>query len=123
GGDSRGLRLCTMPPPSSGGVHVLEILNLLDGTDLKALGWHNVDAIQTLVEAMRIAYADRAVHLGDPAFTKVPVAQLVSKEYAALRKKEIDPKHAHKSADVKAASPEMLAKVSVESKDTSHLSV
>jgi gamma-glutamyltranspeptidase/glutathione hydrolase len=125
----RGLRLCTMPPPSSGGVHVLEILNLLDGTDWKALGWHQVDAVQKLVEAMRIAYADRAVHLGDPAFVKVPVAELVSPQYAELRKKEIDPLHARKSSDVKAASPEVLAKIAAElaahpeSKDTSHLSV
>ncbi len=81
--------LCTMPPPSSGGVHLLEMLNLLSGTDWKGLGWHNADVLQTMIEAMRIAYADRAVHLGDPAFTKVPVAALVSKAYADERKKEI----------------------------------
>ena len=119
--------LCTMPPPSSGGVHLLEILNLMKGTDLKALGWHHVDAIHRLVESMRIAYADRAVHLGDPAFTKVPVAELTSLAYADLRRKEIDPLRARKSTDVKAASPEMLAAIVAgadkESHETSHLSV
>lgn len=118
-GDYQSLRLCTMPPPSSGGVHLLEILNLLQGTDLGALGWHHVDGLHRLIESMRIAYADRAVHLGDPAFTKVPVAALISKSYADARRKEIDPLKARKSADVKAATAEQLK----ESNDTSHLTV
>ncbi|HEY4221304.1 MAG TPA: gamma-glutamyltransferase [Myxococcota bacterium] len=124
-----GYELCTMPPPSSGGVHVLEILNLLSGTDWKALGWHQPDVVQKMIEAMRIAYADRAVHLGDPAFTKVPVKELISKAYADSRRKEIDPAKAKKSADVKAATPEALAAIAAqlaahpESTDTTHLTV
>lgn len=128
-GPWRDLRLCAMPPPSSGGVHLLQILRLLEGTDLQALGWHSADGLHKLIEAMRIAYADRAVHLGDPAFVKVPVAELTSKNYADLRRPEIDPLRARRSADVKAASPEVLARVAAsmaskhESQDTSHLVV
>lgn len=125
-GDYKGVQLCTMPPPSSGGVHLLEILHLLEAPgqpDLRALGWHHVDGLHRLIESMRIAYADRAVHLGDPAFTKVPVAQLTSKAYADLRRKEIDPARARKSNEVKAASPELLAKIAAEGQETSHLTV
>lgn len=117
------LRLCTMPPPSSGGVALVEILQLLEGTDLKALGWHHPDALHRMIESMRIAYADRATHLGDPAFTPVPVAELTSPGYAALRRTEIDPQRARRSTDVKAGSAEQLARGSRESQDTSHLSV
>lgn len=121
-GDYHDLRLCTMPPPSSGGVHLLQILRLLQGTDLRALGWHHVDGLHRLIEGMRIAYADRAVHLGDPAFTKVPVTELTSQAYADARRKEIDPLKARRSIDVKAATPEQLARAR-ESNDTSHLTV
>jgi gamma-glutamyltranspeptidase / glutathione hydrolase len=129
-GPYRDLSLCTMPPPSSGGVHVLQMLNLLDGIDAKTLGWHHVDVLHRLIESMRIAYADRAVHLGDPAFTRVPVAELTSKAYAELRRKEIDPSRAKKSLEVKAGSSDVLARIAhelaagkKESQDTSHLTV
>ena len=95
----RDLELCTMPPPSSGGVALLEILRLLDGVDLRGLGWHHPDALHRLIESERIAYADRAEHLGDPAFTAVPVAELTSPAYAALRRGAIDDRRASKSAD------------------------
>jgi gamma-glutamyltranspeptidase/glutathione hydrolase len=107
-GPYKDVQLCTMPPPSSGGVHLLQILRLLDGTDLSKLPWHDVDAMHALIESMRIAYADREVWLGDPAFVDVPVAALTSATYAALRRKEIDPQRAHKSVDVKAGTPEQL---------------
>jgi gamma-glutamyltranspeptidase/glutathione hydrolase len=107
-GPYKELQLCTMPPPSSGGVHLLQILRLLDGTDLSTLPWHDVDALHLLIESMRTAYADRAVWLGDPAFVDVPVAALTSAGYAALRRKEIDPRRARKSVDVKAATPAQL---------------
>lgn len=119
----RDLELCTMPPPSSGGVALVQILRLLEGTDLRALGWHHPDALHRMIESMRIAYADRAEHLGDPAFTQVPVAALTSAEYAAQRKGDLDSPRARKSADVKAASKEQLARLAHESADTSHLSV
>ncbi len=132
-GPYRDLTLCTMPPPSSGGVHLLQILRLLDGTDLKAGGWHDVDNASRLIESMRTAFADRAVWLGDPAFVDVPMAQLTSTAYADLRRPEIDPKHARKSTTVKAGTPEQLGlpkgsavppmKARNESQDTSHLTV
>ena len=132
-GPYKDLVLCTMPPPSSGGVHLLQILRLLDGTDFKAGGWHDVDNTSRLIEAMRTAFADRSVWLGDPAFVDVPVAQLTSTAYADLRRTEFDPLHARKSSSVKAGTPEQLGlkkgsavppmKVRTESQDTSHLTV
>ncbi len=88
-GNFRQARVCSMPPPSSGGVHLLEMLNIIGSTDLKSLGWHHPDAIHLMVEAMKIAYADRSKLLGDPDFVKVPVQQLISPGYAQLRRSEI----------------------------------
>ena len=122
-GNFRATRICSMPPPSSGGVHLLEILNILGDTDLKTMGWHSADVLHLMVEAMRIAYADRAVYLGDPDFVKVPVAKLISPAYAKQRRQEIDPQKARSSSDVQAGTPEMLKRLDKESHDTSHLSV
>jgi gamma-glutamyltranspeptidase/glutathione hydrolase len=132
-GPYKDLTLCTMPPPSSGGVHLLQILRLLDGTDLAAAGWHDVDALHRLIEAMRIAYADRAVWLGDPAFVDVPVAALTSAEYAARRRKDIASKKARKADEVAAGTPVQLGlpantpvppmKPRPEGQHTSHLTV
>jgi gamma-glutamyltranspeptidase/glutathione hydrolase len=101
-----------MPPPSSGGVHLLQIVRLLDdgvaANDLKVAGWHDDAALHRLIESMRIAYADRAVWLGDPAFVDVPVAQLTSPAYAALRRAEIKPDVARRAVDVKAGTPAQL---------------
>lgn len=135
-GPYKSLTLCTMPPPSSGGVHLLQILRLLeDGEathDLQIAGWHDVETTHRLIESMRIAYADRAVWLGDPAFVDVPVEALTSKAYADLRRKEIGLR-ATKSDDVKAGTPEQLGlppgtavppmKVPDEKPHTSHLTV
>ena len=111
-GPYRDITLCTMPPPSSGGVHLLQMIRLLDDgiatNALKSAGWHDDAALHRLIESMRIAYADRAVWLGDPAFVDVPVTALTSPAYAALRRKEIDPAHARTSKDVKAGTPEQL---------------
>ncbi len=79
-GSYRGLRIVSMPPPSSGGVVLLEMLNVLEGFKLKA---DDPDSTHLLVEAMRYAYADRAHLLGDPDFVKAPIAGLLSKRYAA----------------------------------------
>lgn len=122
-GNFRAARICSMPPPSSGGVHLLEILNILGDTDFKAMGWHSPDALHLMIEAMRIAYADRAVYLGDPDFVKVPVAALISPAYAKLRRQEIDPQKARSASQVQAADPETLKRLGKESNDTSHLSV
>jgi gamma-glutamyltranspeptidase/glutathione hydrolase len=87
----RGYEVISFPPPSSGGVHVLEMLNILENFDLK-----NMDAatrLNVLAEAMKLAFADRAYWLGDPAFAQVPRG-LISKKYAADLAKKIDPQHA-----------------------------
>jgi gamma-glutamyltranspeptidase / glutathione hydrolase len=101
-GTYHGYEIVSMPPPSSGGVHVIQMLNILEGYDLKKLGQDSADSIHRLVEAMRRAFADRAKYLGDPDFVQVPVAGLTSKAYAAELRKGIDLERATKSADVSA---------------------
>lgn len=80
-GTYRGHVVWSMPPPSSGGVHLVQMLNTLEAFDLRTLGPGSSDAIHILAEAMKLAYADRAVHMGDPAFHDVPVQWLTSKRY------------------------------------------
>ncbi|WP_068816211.1 gamma-glutamyltransferase [Phormidesmis priestleyi] len=122
-GDFRKARVCSMPPPSSGGVHLLQILNIIGDTDLKTLGWHSPDALHLLIESMRIAYADRATYLGDPDFIKVPVKALISPVYAQKRRQEINPQKATPSSQVKAVDPAVLQRLTKESVETSHLTV
>ncbi|MBC1241589.1 gamma-glutamyltransferase [Nostoc sp. 2RC] len=100
-GNFRKAQICSMPPPSSGGVHLLEILNIIGDTDLKSLGWHHPDAIHLIVEAMKIAYSDRSQYLGDPDFVKVPVQELISPAYAKKRRQEINMDRARPSTQVK----------------------
>ncbi|WP_026097807.1 gamma-glutamyltransferase [Baaleninema simplex] len=121
-GPFRQVRVCAMAPPSSGGVHLLQILNILGDTEIESWGWHHPDALHLLVEAMRVAYADRAEYLGDPDFVEVPVAELTSPEYAVLRREAIDMERATPSSDVKPADEETLRRLR-ESRDTSHLTV
>ncbi|MBD2081605.1 gamma-glutamyltransferase [Leptolyngbya sp. FACHB-17] len=120
-GNFRRVRVCSMPPPSSGGVHLLQILNLIGDTDLKSMGWRNPDALHLLIESMRLAYADRATYLGDPDFVKVPTSALISPEYAKIRRREIDPKKA--ATQIKPGDPAVLQKLSRESTETSHLTI
>ncbi len=117
-GTYQGYEIVSMPPPSSGGVHVIQMLNILEGYDLKKLGQDSADTIHRLVEAMRRAYADRAKFLGDPDFVQVPVAGLINKAYAAELRKGINLEHATKSADVSAGKPP-----SPEGDQTTHFSV
>jgi gamma-glutamyltranspeptidase / glutathione hydrolase len=118
------MQVCSMPPPSSGGVHLLQLLNLWSVSGLKTQPWHSPETLHFMAEAMKIAYADRAVHLGDPAFVKVPVTALVNPAYAALRRREIT-ERARPAAEVKAASAELMQRYAkkTESTETSHLSV
>ena len=95
-GEYRGCRILSMPPPSSGGIHLIQILNLLEPFDLKSMGLGSSESVHVIAEAMQIAFADRAEYLGDPAFSTVPTTGLVSKEYADLRRNKIHlRKHRH----------------------------
>lgn len=111
-GNFRQARVCSMPSLSSGGVHLLQILNTIGDTDLKSLGWHHPDALHLMVEAMKIAYADRSQYLGDPDFVKVPVSQLISPAYAKKRRQEIIMDRAKPSSQIKPVDREMLQRFS-----------
>ena len=100
-GSYRGYDIIGAPPPSSGGVALVEILNILEGFDLAKLGNRSADAIHLEAEAFRRAFYDRTDFLGDPDFAKVPVAQLIDKKYAAAWRDSIDPNHATMSRDLK----------------------
>ena len=93
----------TSPPPSSGGVAIIEAMNMLQGVPLK--GWDDPQSVHMVVETMRRVFADRAAYLADPDFAKVPVAGLISECYAKELEQSIDPTHASSSEEVKAGTP------------------
>jgi gamma-glutamyltranspeptidase/glutathione hydrolase len=96
-GNYRGYEIVSMPPPSSGGVGVIEMLNVLEGYDLKAMGFSSASQIHVMVEAMKRAYADRAKFLGDPDFNnEMPLGRLMSKDYATTLRKTINMDRASK---------------------------
>jgi gamma-glutamyltranspeptidase/glutathione hydrolase len=97
----RGYEIISAPPPSSGGVALIEILNILEGYDLAKLGNRSADAIHLEAEAFRRAFYDRADFLGDPDFARIPVAQLIDKKYAAAWRESIELNHASVSKDLK----------------------
>ena len=98
-GTYRGHEIISMPPISSGGTVLIEMLNVLEGYDLRKSGFGSADTIHLMTEAMRRAYADRARYLGDPDFvTSMPIDRLTSKEYAAELRKTINPQRASKSS-------------------------
>jgi gamma-glutamyltranspeptidase / glutathione hydrolase len=103
--DYRGYRVISAPPPSSGGVVICEMLNILEGYDLAGLGWGSAQAIHYEIEAMRHAYIDRNSYLGDPDFVKNPVERLTDKAYAAKIRASIDPQKAGDSAALKPGVP------------------
>jgi gamma-glutamyltranspeptidase/glutathione hydrolase len=100
-GTYRGYEVISSPPPSSGGVALIETLNILEGYDLAKAGNRSAAAIHLTVEAFRRAYFDRAEFMGDPDFSKIPVAQLIDKKYGAAWRESIDPAHASVSKDLK----------------------
>jgi gamma-glutamyltranspeptidase/glutathione hydrolase len=100
-GSYRGYDIISAPPPSSGGVALVEILNILEGFDLAKLGNRSAQTIHLEAEAFRRAFYDRADFMGDPDFAKVPVAQLIDKKYAAAWRDSIDLNHASVSQDLK----------------------
>jgi gamma-glutamyltranspeptidase/glutathione hydrolase len=88
-GTYRGYEILSMPPPSSGGVTLIQMLNILEGFDIAASGFGSADTLHLMTESMRRAYADRARHLGDPDFVEMPLERLASKEYADEQRKSI----------------------------------
>jgi gamma-glutamyltranspeptidase/glutathione hydrolase len=116
-GSYRGYDILSIPPASSGGTALLEMLNILEGYDLKASGFASADSVHLMAEAMRRAYADRARHLGDPAFNPdMPIDTLTSKDYAAGLRKSIRRDRASSSDPASFEWPS-------EGRDTTHLSV
>jgi gamma-glutamyltranspeptidase/glutathione hydrolase len=99
--DYRGYHVISAPPPSSGGVIICEILNVLEGYPLKELGYHSAQAVHVQIEAMRHAYVDRNSYLGDPDFVKNPLDRLLDKNYATKIRAVIDPNKAAISKDIK----------------------
>ncbi len=93
-GSYRGIELVGPPPPCSGGVHTIQILNMLEAFDVGASGFGTPETLHLVIEALKIAAADRRAATADPAFVDVPVARLISKDYAAERRGEIDPARA-----------------------------
>jgi len=93
-GTYRGYEIVSMAPPSSGGTHIIQILNILEGFDIGAMGFGSPDTVHILAEAMKIAFADRFKYMADPLTTAVPIDWLCSKEYATLRRDAIDMKQA-----------------------------
>jgi gamma-glutamyltranspeptidase/glutathione hydrolase len=115
-GTYRGYDIVSMPPPSSGGVELVEMLNILEGYDLAHAG--EAQELHYLVEAMKRAYADRALFLGDPEKVQNPVARLTSKDYAAAWRATIDPAHATPASDIRAG-----GNADHEGHNTTHFSV
>lgn len=99
-GSYRGNEIITMPPPSSGGLVMLQVLNMLEGYDVKSLGYNSAAKYHLLAEAMRRSFADRAEFMADPDFANIPVAKLIDKDYAKQRSASIDPLRASSSRDI-----------------------
>ncbi|EAB2798117.1 gamma-glutamyltransferase [Salmonella enterica] len=117
-GEYRGYQIFSMPPPSSGGVHIVQILNILENFDMKKYGFGSADAMQIMAEAEKYAYADRSEYLGDPDFVNVPWQALTSKAYAKSIAGQIDINKAKPSSEIR---PGKLAPY--ESDQTTHFSV
>jgi gamma-glutamyltranspeptidase/glutathione hydrolase len=117
-GTYRGHEIVSMPPPSSGGTHIIQILNVMEGYPIGFLGHNSSDTIHLMAEAMKRAYADRSEYLGDPDFVDVPVKALTSKDYAAKIRDGISLNRATPSATIK---PGKLAPY--ESDQTTHFSI
>jgi gamma-glutamyltranspeptidase/glutathione hydrolase len=117
-GNYRGHEIISMPPPSSGGAVLIEMLNILEGFELDKFEASSSDRYHLMAEAMRRAFADRAEYMGDTDFVKAPIAGLIDKSYAAQLRASIDTERASSSADVKAGRP-----AGYESEETTHFTV
>jgi gamma-glutamyltranspeptidase / glutathione hydrolase len=117
-GNYRGYDVVSMPPPSSGGAHIIEILNILEGFPLGDQGLNSSASLHEMAEAEKLAYADRAAWLGDPDFIKIPLAGLTSKPYAEHLRSMIELDRARPAADIRPGEPQRY-----ESDQTTHFSV
>jgi gamma-glutamyltranspeptidase/glutathione hydrolase len=117
-GTFRDFEVVSTPPPSSGGIHIIQMLNILQGYDLKAMGHNSAAYLHHLAESMKLAYADRGKYLGDPDFADVPVAELTDPAYAARQRALIDSERATPSIEI-----EPGRKLHAESPDTTHYTV
>ncbi|EEG07787.1 gamma-glutamyltransferase [Pseudogulbenkiania ferrooxidans] len=117
-GEYRGYQVVSMPPPSSGGTHIIQILNMLEHYPLAQYGVNSAQTIHHMAEAMKLAYADRAEYLGDPGFVKVPVKGLTSKKYADELAQKIDPVKVLPASAIKPGKPQPY-----ESDQTTHYSI
>ena len=117
-GTYRGYDIWSMGPPSSGGVLVVQMLNMLEAHDVAGLGWGSAASVHLMIEAERRAYADRSEHLGDPDYYDVPVTRLIDKAYAKARFSDFNPGKASDSNDIYPG-----AAVPKESMETTHFSV
>ena len=117
-GTYRGYTVVSMPPPSSGGAHIIEILNILEGFPLAEQGLNSAASLHETAEAEKLAYADRAAWLGDPDFVKIPLAGLTSKAYAEHLRALISPDRARAATDIRPGEPQRY-----ESDQTTHYSI
>ena len=116
--DYRGHRIISVPPPSSGGIILFQLLGMVEKSDLNKMGYHTANTIHLITEAERRAFADRAVYLGDPGFVKIPVEGLIDKNYLSDRMSDFKETHASLSSDMKHGVPP-----GTESEETTHYSV
>ncbi|MDR3562269.1 MAG: gamma-glutamyltransferase [Negativicutes bacterium] len=116
-GTYRGYDIYSMSPPSSGGTHIVQMLNVMEGYNLKEMGQNSSATIHVMAEAMRQAYADRSLYMGDPNFVQVPVKELTAKEYATDIRNKIQPQKATPSSEVKPGKP------THEGNNTTHFSI
>jgi len=117
-GTYRGYPVITMPPPSSGGIVMLQVLNMLENYDVRKMGYNSAQKYHLLAEAMRRAFADRAEFMGDPDFANVPTAKLINKNYAKKRSETINLTKASKSSDIKSGEVSFA-----EGSETTHFTV
>ncbi|MEO8218501.1 MAG: gamma-glutamyltransferase, partial [Acidobacteriota bacterium] len=117
-GTYRGYEILTMPPPSSGGAVLLEMLNILEHFDLSRTGHNSSQELSLLVPAMKLAYSDRASFMGDTDFVKVPIEGIISKKYGDAQTRRVDPEHATPSEEISKGDP-----AGYESVQTTHFSI